>query len=170
MLVESLPRRGFYVKQLSLKELVDLYDVRLRLEPLGAKQAAESSDPQLRKDCQSLLSLYLSKTFDDSSINFKEMDYTFHNLIMKMSGNLFLQKMISSFNIISLGNLQLFMDKKEFPKKTAVSLKEHTLILKAVIDKKPDKAEEAMHCHIEETRNLISLNMEKDTHGEVEKR
>ena len=48
MLVELVPRRGAFVKKLSKKEFEDLYDLRMRLEPLGAFEAANRrSDAQL---------------------------------------------------------------------------------------------------------------------------
>ncbi len=156
LLVESLPRRGFFVKQLSLKQLLDLYDVRLKLEPLGAREASENPDPQIREQCRILLSTYRKRKDEDPSRRFKELDYQFHNLIMEMSDNFFLKKMISSYNIISLGNLQLFMKKEDFPKKTGTSLSEHEAILAAVLEGKPEEAEAAMYAHIEGTRNLIA--------------
>ena len=44
MLVELVPRRGAFVKRLSAAELLQLYDVRLRLEPLGASVPADRID------------------------------------------------------------------------------------------------------------------------------
>ncbi|MBI9101818.1 MAG: GntR family transcriptional regulator [Spirochaetales bacterium] len=161
MLVEALPRRGFYVKKLSLKELKDLYDIRLRLEPLGARSAAESQHPILNEKCKELLETF--SQIDDQNIpsEFKELDHKFHNLIMDMSSNIFLSKMISSYNIISLGNLQLFMDKEYFPKKTTDSLEEHKRILTAIINGEPQNAEKEMFSHIEGTRNLLAEQLEK---------
>ena len=170
MLVESLPRRGFNVKKLSLKELLDLYDVRLRLEPLGARQAAENRDPGLLKQCRNLQTEYERILSRKITPDFRELDYGFHNLIMAMSGNVFLQKMISSYNIISLGNLQLFMKSEGFPKKTDDSLHEHQEILGYIISHLPEEAESAMFSHIQGTRNFLEREAEKENHGETEKR
>jgi DNA-binding GntR family transcriptional regulator len=167
LLVEALPRRGFFVKQLSLKELQDLYDIRLRLEPLGAKEAAENSTETQKERCRALLATYQKKENNAASDAFREFDYQFHNLVMEMSNNFFLQKMISSFNIISLGNLQLFMKQEDFPKKTSTSLKEHITILNAILDKEPEKAEKAMYSHIEETRNLIAQRLGNSSHEQA---
>ncbi|TVR06400.1 MAG: GntR family transcriptional regulator, partial [Spirochaetaceae bacterium] len=37
MLVETVPRRGSFVRAYSSEELLNIYDIRLRLEPLGAR-------------------------------------------------------------------------------------------------------------------------------------
>ena len=51
MLVETISRRGSFVRSFSTKELLDIYDIRLRLEPLGARgatlQATESEIDEL---------------------------------------------------------------------------------------------------------------------------
>lgn len=167
MMVESLPRRGFVVTRLSLKEILDLFDVRLRLEPLGARQAAENRDPDMLKQCRGLVAEYKKISRNISPEDFRNLDYRFHNLVMKMSGNLFLQKMISSYNIISLGNLQLFMDSLHFPKKTTDSIREHREILQSIMDNSPDEAEKAMFSHVQGTRNLIAQNLKRENHGET---
>lgn len=164
LLVESVPRRGFFVKRLSLKELLDLYDVRLKLEPLGAREAAGNQDRKLRESCRTLLESYDKRSREDAPRKFKELDYQFHNLIMEMSDNFFLKKMISSYNIISLGNLQLFMKKEDFPKKTSISMSEHVAILTAILENRPADAEKAMFSHIESTRNLIARRLEEASH------
>ena len=167
LLVEALPRRGFYVKELTLKELRDLYDVRLRLEPLGAREAAENGTPRHREQCRILLEEYQTLEAREYSVSFKERDYRFHNLIMEMSGNFFLQKMIASYNLISLGNLQLFMDQADFPRKTSDSLSEHTAILQTILEGDGLGAEEMMYKHIWQTRDLIDRRLAGASHGET---
>lgn len=167
LLVEALPRRGFYVKELTLRELRDLYDVRLRLEPLGAREAAENGTSEHRQRCMTLLEEYQSRGSEEYSVSFKEMDYRFHNLIMEMSGNFFLQKMIASYNLISLGNLQLFMDRADFPKKTSDSLSEHKAILQSILEEDGGSAEKMMYRHIKETRDLIDHRLSGAPYGKT---
>ena len=159
MLVEALPRRGFNVKKLSLKELVDLYDIRLRLEPLAAREATECKSVELFKSCRNLLNKYKTNSTPKQKENFKQIDYNFHNLITEMCGNVFLQKMISSYNIISLGNLQLFLNDHEYPKKTADSIADHIKILKAILAKDADAAEREMFNHINITHDIIKKRL-----------
>ena len=55
MLVEIVPRRGAFVKKYSYEELIHVYDIRVRLEPLGAAEAAvhgsRSAIADLREHC-----------------------------------------------------------------------------------------------------------------------
>ena len=161
MLVEALPRRGFYVKKLKLKELVDLYDVRVRLEPLAAREAINCKNEALFVACEKLLKTYEKLSEKGKPEDFNKIDYNFHNLITEMCGNIFLQRMIASFNIISLGNMQIFMKDNQFPKKSSDSINEHKRILAAIIRKDPDAAELEMHFHINTTRNILAEQLAK---------
>ena len=152
MLVELVPRRGAFVKKLSKKEFEDLYDLRMRLEPLGAFEAANRrSDAQLaelrrrHKEFERQIAGTLSESI-------QEADYNFHMAIMRMSGNELLFRMIASFNIIIISNLEGLL------KEPTRSLAEHDLIYEAIAAGRPEEAERCMYEHIADAkRNLLKL-------------
>ncbi len=152
MLVELVPRRGAFVKRLSKKEFEDLYDLRMRLEPLGAYEAASRRSDEQLAELRQRHEEFERQIAGTLSESIQEADYHFHMAIMRMSQNELLFRMISSFNIIIISNLEGLL------KKPARSLAEHMLICEAIADKRPEEAERHMAEHIADAkRNLLKL-------------
>jgi len=154
MLVELKPRRGAYVKRLSRKEFEDLYDIRMRLEPLGAAEAALNGSAEEIRELKQRLEAFDRQVQAQSNDTIKAADYHFHMTIMRMSRNDLLYRMISSFNIIIIANLEgLLKD----PKK---SLKEHQKICEAIAVRDAAGAEKCMHEHIYDAKqNLKNMKI-----------
>ena len=149
MLVQTIPRRGAFVRRLTHAEFVHIYDIRLRLEPLGAGEAAQNATDEDIDLLEKITLEFdrLSRTDDDGGI--KEGDYRFHMQIMKMSGNQLLHDILSSFNIVLIANLEgLVKD----PRKSAG---EHFEVLGAIKQREPNAAEAAMERHLAESRRLV---------------
>lgn len=142
-LVESKPRRGYYIRELSREDELNLFDIRLRLEPLGARKAAEQGSPQEKKKLMSSLENLPDFDCDDGRKLFNDLDYRFHGQVMAMSRNVMLEMMLSSYNIISLSN------QDEIHIDCARSMEGHKSIARAISDGDGDAAEEAMRQHIE---------------------
>ena len=139
-LVVTIPRRGAYVRQYSEKELVDLCNIRMRLESFGAREAALAEEKDF-----SHLDLILTK-FDKAAKNkdeslVRQLDYEFHMEIIRISGNKFLYDILFSYIIIVLNMSGLLMNYLE------TSIKEHHEILEVVKAGDPDKAETLMFKH-----------------------
>ncbi len=158
MLIDIIPHKGAFVKKLSKKELIDLYDIRIKLETLGAYDAAKNRNNDQIQRLKKIITQYqeLINLNDPSNMHkIENIDYNFHIEIMKMSNNSFLYKMISSYNIIIICNLYGLM------KKWNVSADEHWRIFNAINDKKAKDAELFMYKHINEAReNLLLLELE----------
>lgn len=149
MLIEAMPRRGYFVRQLTIHQLLDIYDLRIRLEPLGVSEAAKKCQCSDIEELVSQTEAMYRISPDNFEDAFNVYDYNFHTSLMQMSGNEFLEKMISSFNIITLGNLTgMYRDPH-------VSLNEHKIILEAVLKQDSFMAEKAMYDHIDVARKRI---------------
>jgi len=161
VLVEIIPRRGAFVKKLNYKEFLDLYDIRTRLEPLGAYEAARQATVNEIDQLSKILSHFEKNILLDSSKHISKIDYDFHMAIMKMSKNDLLFKMISSFNIIILSNLEGLL------KDPSQSLEEHLKIFDAIKEHNAELAEKVMYAHLIDSRGRIG---EKILKGSKEKR
>lgn len=139
-LVVAIPRRGAFVRQYSDKELLDLCKIRMRLETLGAREAALAG----RKDLSNLVSIL--KEFDravkkkDEAL-VKQTDFSFHMEILRISGNKFLYDMLFSHIVIVINMGGLLMKYAESSKL------EHHKILEAIRDRNPNRAESIMLRH-----------------------
>jgi DNA-binding GntR family transcriptional regulator len=147
MLVELVPRRGAFVKRLSPSELVQLYEVRLRLEPLGAYEAARHLDRKGRQLLDELLAGYRDAVKSGDPQSVRMADYSFHMGIMGMSGNTILERILSSFAIVSKSNQRGLM------KPAAKSLEEHESLRNAIANKNAELAEHLMRDHLTEARD-----------------
>ncbi len=163
MLVKSVPRRGYFVRSITLKELLDIYEIRLRLETLGASEAARKCDNSVLEALMEKTDHMISLDAEMLKAKFPEYDYEFHTLIMKMSGNEFLVSMVGSFNLVTLGNITgMYRDPRG-------SLFEHKSILGAVSSRDCELAESAMYSHISVAKSRIE-QYSKDRLHEAEER
>lgn len=146
LLIELVPRRGAFVRKCTLQELYRFADIRKRLEPLGAREAAESADGAGIAELRAVLESYRAAVSDGEVPKIKEKDYRFHMEIMKLSGNFVLLQMISSFNIVVISNQRGLLKPPER------SLREHEALVEAIAAKDPDAAERAMFDHLVDIR------------------
>jgi len=149
ILIEIIPRRGAFVKKLNYNEFLELYDIRARLEPLGAYEAAKNTTTHEIKKLSKILDDFKENITKYSSNNIGKIDYDFHMAIMKMSKNNLLFKMISSYNIIILSNLEgLLKDPHQ-------SLEEHITIYNAIKEHNADLADKMMFFHLIDSKGRI---------------
>lgn len=142
-LVKSIPRRGFYIYEMSKEEKLNLFDIRMRLESLGAYKAAELGTDKEKKELVSLVEKAVKQDFSQKPSDFNQHDYEFHRQIMAMSRNPMLSTMISSYNIVSLSNQD--DDSIDYSR----SLEGHKKISSAIAESDPEKAESIMKEHIQ---------------------
>jgi DNA-binding GntR family transcriptional regulator len=158
MLVETVPRRGAFVRKYRLDELVDIYEIRVRLEPLGAAQAAKNgTDDEIAK--LNSLSVEFGKMAASRSAQLKELDYEYHMLIMKMSRNELLYNIISSYSIIPIANVYGFF------KEPTASSDEHTALSQAITNRDASGARRQMFQHIDSSRRHLLRRLETEREG-----
>lgn len=148
-LVKSVPRRGFFIYEMSLEEKLNLFDIRLRLETLGARRAAELGTARDKKSLRTMVEKLLAGDIPTLSGDFNKHDYDFHRRVTAMSRNIMLSNMISSYNIVSLSN------QEEISIKYSNSINDHLEISKAIESGNADKAEKLMNDHIQSGINRI---------------
>ena len=150
MLVEIVPRKGAFIKRYTPGELVDIYDIRLRLEPLGAREAARNGREEQIQELQGHAQEFKNAVdaMDEGTIRLS--DYQLHMKIMEMSGNMILNSIISSFNIVVISNI------KGFPRDPHESYDEHMGIIDAISSRDEEEAERMMFNHIGKSREIIA--------------
>lgn len=154
-LVEVVPNKGAVVLGVSRDDLVEIYDIRMRLEGIAASLAAKRiSDEALAKLSESveLSEFYLMKNDSD---HLKELDSDFHNIIYKSSGNRHLCKILSELhrNIRSYRKMSLSV-----PERLTTSVEEHKKLLAAIQAHDGALAEKIAVEHIRAALdNLLSL-------------
>jgi DNA-binding GntR family transcriptional regulator len=139
-LVVTIPRRGAYVKQYTDRELLDLCNIRMRLESLSAREAAQAAAGEDLARLESILEDFdrAVEKHDESLV--KQSDYNFHMEVLRIGGNKFLHDMLFSYIIIVI-NMSGLMRHLE------ISRAEHHEILEAIRTGDPERAESVMFKH-----------------------
>lgn len=159
-LVEITPNKGAVVVGVGADDLIDIYEIRMRLEGIAARAAANRiSDDAKRalRESVELSEFYLTKRDFE---HLKELDSEFHNIIYKASGSRHLYKILSELhrNIRSYRKLSLSV-----PKRLESSVEEHREILNAIERGSSEDAERLTVMHIEAALNnlITTLNPQK---------
>ncbi|MBK6334596.1 MAG: GntR family transcriptional regulator [Betaproteobacteria bacterium] len=152
-LVETLPRRGAHVRQYSHQDLIDIYDIRCRLEPLAARDAAVNATAEDIEGLASVLAAFDAAVKDGDQQRLKRTDYEFHMELLRCCGNRFLFDMLATITIIVISNAK---DLKPAER----SCMEHREVLEAIRQRDPDRAEALLYQHINEGRTNLASSSE----------
>lgn len=154
-LVEFSPTGRAYVKELTPRDFEELLVLRLTLEPVAARLAAE----HLRND-SSFLEKNLAATQRAKSVQqVTHLDLDFHEHILEASGNARLQKLWRSLR----GELELWLGRlhRSHQIQTRDTLREtveaHHDILRCFQSQNPASCERLMHKHILGWREWLPL-------------
>ena len=144
-LVTLSANKGATVVGITDADIEDIYAIRMRLEGLAARLAAERMSEEDKSELRSYYELsefYLSKK-DDKKCG--ELDTEFHSLIFRASGSRHLSKILSDLhkNIKAYRRLSLSV-----PERAEKSIMEHKEILDAILSGNADEAEAKSSLHI----------------------
>ncbi len=154
MLIETITHKGSFVRKFDNMELLQIYDVRLRLEPLGAGEAARNVDATDISEIKSLLEDFDKKVQENDHDRISGTDYALHARIIVASRNKILRDIVSMFSLIMVSNNRgLLKDPHD-------SLEDHRRIVDAISRRDVPAAEEAMYNHIASARK----NLERMDH------
>ena len=155
-LVESVPRRGFFVRLFSKEEMVYIFELREVLEGLAARRAAAKiTDAQIKQ-----LNRFFKQFAKQKNIsNYKEYakeDRRFHNFIIDVGAKEFLKSILLTTNIISFSYQVLHSEGLvRAPNET---IEEHLAVIEAIKKRNPEAAEDLMRQHFK--KSVIYLKRE----------
>ena len=153
LLVESLPRKGYYVTRFDLQDIRDAFECREAIEGVAARKAAER---MTKEQIQELYDLFKPFEADPANADLKlyeAADNAFHKLILKNSGNKMLLKMEMFANILKRTYLRGLI---RGPKDT---FKEHMDIIRALEKGDGEAAENLLRNHFKKAQEVISENI-----------
>jgi len=144
---------------LNRKQFEDLYEIRLLLEPYGARRAAQKiNDRDLIDVCGLALQMSPDRANESRPAYdlFAEQDSEFHTRIARGSGNELIADSLSRLHT----HLHIFR-LRFHPEITKEAYAEHALITRALQQRNPDEAEAAMRSHIQKSyERLIRFTIE----------
>ena len=153
-LVESKPRRGFFVRAFTREEAVSIFELREVLEGLAARRAAVALTPKKANRLREFFSRFGQTEAAVDKRAYAEEDRRFHLFVSEIGSREFLKSILESFNIISF-SYQL-VSPEGWVRKPEEPLVEHRAIIEAICSGDGDKAEAMMRSHFR--RSIERLN------------
>lgn len=144
-LVDLIPNKGAVVRGVSTDDLIDIYNIRKRLEGLAASLAARRIDEKGVEELSEIVELsefFISK---NDAEKLKKLDSDFHARIYFYSGSRMLEKVLSDLHR-SIGSYR--KKSLENPGRLEKSVKEHRTILEAIKAGDAEKADELASLHV----------------------
>ncbi len=148
MLVENLPRRGFYVSEIDTVKLLDAFECREALEGVAARRAAACIAKGEIEFLRSLFTPFIDENNIDTKKYF-EADQEFHNSLLRFSGNQILKR----FEIINNITAQTYQG--GLLREPAETLPEHLEIIDAIERGDGVLAEKLIREHSVKTQELL---------------
>ncbi len=145
--------RGMEVIGISAEDMLDMYDVRLRLEGEMARRAAVNISEEKLAEMLELVELqrfYINKQGNSSSEHTKNLDSQFHELLYSSCGSktykdvlMRIHKKMTKYRMASVSKQSRALQSND----------EHMAIYRALVSRDPDAAEKAVMDHV---RNAIN--------------
>ncbi len=142
-LLEWVPRRGIYVRSLTPRELLQVFEVRESLEPLAARLAASRISPAeadaLAQRCEALVSLPASP---EAMREIIECDRLFHWRLVELAANPHLSAAMEPVSLLTAAYMY------GLRRPLLEIIPEHLKILSALRRGDAQASEEAMRWHM----------------------
>ncbi len=155
MLLESIPRKGIYVKKISLKEMMDVFDCREGLDAVATRLVTMKNDPSIASKLRKLFEPFIGQKSIEPSA-YRLADITFHSEIINLADNQYLSK------IYFLDNLSARITQMGLVRPPEETLIEHLKIIDAISRNEPDLAANEAMIHIRRSRDLIAATLDRE--------
>ncbi|MBQ6583419.1 MAG: GntR family transcriptional regulator [Mogibacterium sp.] len=156
-LVTIEPRRGAYVSRISVKDLLDVFEVREDLEGFAASLAAQRITEEGKLSLAKLTRLYERAIEKNDKSRIVEYDEKIHNFIVECSGNSVLTQLVHQVQDLSLRFRYLYYDDFGVYEKMP---EEHHRIMEAVCSGNAEEARAAADQHVKTLKECI-MNLDK---------
>jgi len=159
-LLIMVPRNGFYVREITKKEIEEIYNIRKILEAYSTELAVPKINSRDIVEVEELFKKAKADIEKEEVKSFIEADAKLHKLLINNCGNEYLKKTINEYNdrydfyrVVDLSRVE----------RAKESYLEHYEIFEAVKKKNLKLSVELMTKHIENAKNIILKNFDNYT-------
>ena len=161
--VVMIPRRGTYVANLSIKDINDVYEIRISLDVLAAGLAAERIEPEELEELNRLL-LEISEAARTGPMDkIVRLDTAFHDVLYKASRNDRLRNIINNLREQITGIRGTSM---RYPGRLADTLEEHRALVDSIAARDSERAQAAARIHLENAEHTLLKAMSEEQQGQ----
>ncbi len=143
--VISIPNRGFFVNEIDIEEVAELFKIREGLEILAAEEAMKNQNPETLKEIEKAMIAHRKYHYDIVTRKRLALDAAFHLKIAEMGRNRNLVRFLRQV----FEHIYLRHRSEGIPRKRLVtSVEEHQKIFDAIREKNMAKARRLMKQHV----------------------
>lgn len=154
-LVVVKPRRGIFIADITITDLTQIFEVRLEVEALCARLAAQRITPALLAELQCQADEF-ARVQPDNLKSLFDIDHRFHRLLATAARNDFLQKEMEMFYNLSLRIWYLAL---AHVRPRDIDVQAHLDILAACERRDPYAAEQRMREHINHFHRAVKEHL-----------
>jgi DNA-binding GntR family transcriptional regulator len=148
-LVRSVPRRGTFVSEMAVHDIIEIYEVRDMLEVPAASAAAERMDSQLAQRLRKEIEEVRRATGSRKTNLARREDLSLHKAIIAAVSNRRFAEILSTLDAqVHRIRTQMLADEARL----SSSLNEHSQIVDAIIARNARAAGDAMRSHLRAAR------------------
>jgi DNA-binding GntR family transcriptional regulator len=162
-LIEREPHRGARVRLVSEQEAVEILQARAALEGLAARHAALKIAPAGAEELRGVLERQRAALAGQDLLGASDVNAELHAKIVELSGHATAQRLVSALN----SQMVRFQFRTILiPGRPSQSLDEHLAIVEAVAAGDAEKAERAMHKHLNNVARALERSHGHSGHGQ----
>ena len=145
-LVVAYPRRGTFATNVDITDLIFINEIRIQLEPLAARRAAERATGQQRAEIQKLITRFASAgEIPTNRTDLMRLDLEVHRAIYQAAGNPHLEDVLIRYHNLATRMFCLFLERLPA---VGEHVNEHADLLAAIIAGDGDQAAELARAHV----------------------
>lgn len=163
-LVSIEPRRGAYASDISIKDMVDVLEVREFLEGMAAGLAAKKINDEEIETLKKATATYKKAVENGNTEEIIKEDELFHKLIVDCSGNKTLIQMINQVQELALRFRYIYYE--DFSRYRNMPY-EHQEILDAILSGDSEKARGIADAHVLRLKEFVIEQGERIAKGSV---
>lgn len=154
--VVMIPRRGTYVADISIRDITEIYEIRISLDVLAAGLAAERiTDDELNQ----LNNLLIEISKHVATMNMEkivELDTAFHDLLYKAARN---ERLCSIINNLREQLTGIRGRSMSYPGRMVETMDEHRALVDAIASRNVAMAQHAAQVHLENAEQTLMLSL-----------
>jgi DNA-binding GntR family transcriptional regulator len=161
-LVQIAARQGIVISAPSIQDIIELYQMRVPLELLVARQLAGKLKADQIARLRANLDAYASLVRAGDSTESVDTDFQFHRLLYEFHGNRQMARVLD--RILDLLYREIRLTASRFPERGLDSAREHQAVAEAIIAGDAQRAEALLRDHLRFGEQFV-LSRGSASHG-----
>ena len=156
-LVQSIPRRGFFVRLFTKQEMISIFELREVLEGLAARRAALNISDKETEQLKDFFVSFQGLTDITDIRAYAKEDRRFHHFLLEIGAKEFLKSILENYNII-IYSYQV-ISSEGLVQSPNESIHDHLAIIEAVSRRDGESAETLMRNHLKKSIAILRKNV-----------